>query len=420
MISATGLRCVSDRELLAQVQALVQTGNEAAAKLVAQLGELEARRLYLSAACSSLFDFCTRRLGLSEPAAYTRIASARAARRFPTVLQLLASGRLHLSGLCALAPHLTKSNHEQLLGFACGRSLKSVKALVAERCPRDDVPDRIRKLPVCSRVVGAPQTAPAPAARAAQSALGSPASPEREARVDPAGVATGASMPAAAVLAAEGTRDTAVGAVSLQRPCATEDRDQPAPTRQPAQFRPDQRVEPLAQARYRVQFTASAELRDQIRKAQELLSHAVPNRDLAIIFERALGLLIAEQERRRLGACVSSTQVRSGHEISAQPAVRSRHIPAAVRRLVWKRDGGQCTFVDAHGRRCAERRFLEFEHRTPYAEGGLPTVDNVCLLCRAHNRAAAERRYGRPYLEHRIRQEQRARGTRPEPSGRGR
>jgi len=419
MTSATGLRRVSDRELLHQVHGLVQAGNEAAANLVAHLGELDVRKLYLSAACSSLFDFCTRRLGLSEPAAYTRIASARAARRFPAVLELLSTGRLHLSGLCALAPHLTQSNHEQLLGFACGQSLKSVKALVAERCPRDDIPDRIRKLPNCSRAMGAPRTAPSPAG---QSASGPPVNPEREARVQVVGGPTEAVMPAAAVSGEEGRRNTAVGAVSLQRPCASEDRRQPAPepVRQPAQPRPDQRVEPLAQARYRVQFTASAELRDQIRKAQELLSHAVPNGDLAIIFERALRLLISEQERRRLGACAPSTAVRSGQETKAHPALRSRHIPAAVRRLVWKRDGGQCTFVDAQGRRCAERRFLEFEHRTPYAEGGPPTVENVCLLCRAHNRAAAERRYGRAYLEHRIHQEQQTRGTRPDPSGRRR
>jgi hypothetical protein len=63
----------------------------------------------------------------------------------------------------------------------------------------------------------------------------------------------------------------------------------------------------------------------------------------------------------------------------------SRHVPAAVRRAVWTRDGGRCAFVGANGRRCTERGFIEFHHTAPYAAGGAATVDSIELRCRAHN-----------------------------------
>lgn len=74
-------------------------------------------------------------------------------------------------------------------------------------------------------------------------------------------------------------------------------------------------------------------------------------------------------------------------------AGRSRHIPAAVKREVWKRDGGQCAFVGTQGR-CTERGFLEFHHVEPYAVGGQAVVENVELRCKPHNLHEAEKRLG--------------------------
>src|SRR2546421_13029803 len=71
---------------------------------------------------------------------------------------------------------------------------------------------------------------------------------------------------------------------------------------------------------------------------------------------------------------------RSGHS-SKDP----RHIPAHVKRAVWKRDGGRCTHVDEKGHRCAERKFLEYDHEEPVARGGEATVKGVRLRCHAHN-----------------------------------
>ena len=113
----------------------------------------------------------------------------------------------------------------------------------------------------------------------------------------------------------------------------------------------------------------------------------MPNGDLAQVFDRALTVLVEELERRKFAATRRPGASRGQSE-------DSRHIPAAVKRAVVMRDGGRCAFVAPEGRRCDERRFLEFHHLQPYGAHGKPTVDNIALRCRAHNRYEAELFYG--------------------------
>jgi hypothetical protein len=63
------------------------------------------------------------------------------------------------------------------------------------------------------------------------------------------------------------------------------------------------------------------------------------------------------------------------------------------------RDGFQCTFIDGEGRRCPSRAFLQLHHEQAHALGGLPTLENLRLLCGPHNRLLAERDFGRAHQE---------------------
>ena len=135
-----------------------------------------------------------------------------------------------------------------------------------------------------------------------------------------------------------------------------------------------------------MQFTVSRETHDKLRRVQDLLRHSIPNGDPAAIFDRALTLLLADLEK-------ASWRQLSARAPLRPTAPRSRHIPAAVRREVWKRDSGQCAFVGTQGR-CTERGFLEFHHLQPYADGGATTAENLELRCRAHNVYEAERYFG--------------------------
>ena len=69
-------------------------------------------------------------------------------------------------------------------------------------------------------------------------------------------------------------------------------------------------------------------------------------------------------------------------------AARTRAIAAAVRRHVWLRDRGRCTYRDPEtGRCCGSRHLVQIDHIQPYAMGGPSSAENLRLLCAAHNRA---------------------------------
>jgi hypothetical protein len=134
---------LSDSELLGSLDRVVRSNRAVTAELLAHLVEVESRRLYLDASCSSMFSYCTERLGLDEAAAYKRIAAARQARRFPVILDMVADGRLHVAGVCLLAGHLTHDNHRELLEASTGKSKRGIERLLADRQPKPDVPARI-------------------------------------------------------------------------------------------------------------------------------------------------------------------------------------------------------------------------------------------------------------------------------------
>jgi hypothetical protein len=345
---------LSDAELLRRVVLLAGREREATVELVSHLAELDARKLHLREGYGSLFTYCTGALRLAEHAAYNRIDAARLSRRFPAILDLLADGSLNLSTARLLAPHLQPDNFEKLVAQARGRSKREVEALVARLAPRPDVAASVRQLPTRA------QTAPVQA------------TPSPVGTVLPTGLA--AASEAGAVPSSFAASDSR-GLSPSEIPTAPE-----RPTHRPA-------ITSLAPERYRVQFTIGAATHEKLRQAQDLLRREIPDGDPGVLFDRALTLLLEDVARKKVGGA-AKPRPRPGTRS------RSRHIPAAVKRAVWLRDGARCAFVAANGRRCTERVFLEFHHRDPYAIGGEETVANISLRCRPHNVYEAELAFG--------------------------
>ena len=329
---------LSDDELLAQVHLCVADERHATARLIASLAELDARRLYLGAGCSSLFTYCTQLLHLSEHAAYHRIEAARAARGFPVILDLLAEGSVHLTAIGLLASHLTPENHREVLAAARHKSKREIEHLVATLWPKPAIPSTVRKLPASSG--------------AANAAAPSPCS---------------SSDPAEALSTAAPLLTTTTAAPRPARPAST--------------------VSPLSTERYKLQCTITRETYEKLCRARDLLRHSIPNGEPAEILDRALTLLVADLERKRLAA-TGKPRPRA-----REAAKRSRYIAADVKRAVWARDGGRCAFVGTEGR-CSETGFLEIHHVVPYASGGEAVAANLQLRCRAHNAHEAERYFG--------------------------
>jgi 5-methylcytosine-specific restriction endonuclease McrA len=342
---------LSDRDLLAMVHQLADDERLATARLIASLAELDARRLYLGQGCSSLFTYCTKVLHFSEHAAYLRIEAARAARKYPVLLERLNTGEITLTAISLLAPHLTPNNYQHLVEAARYTSKRDIERLVVTLRPQAPVATVIRKLPEPVR------QAPDHATAVADATL-----------LRPAVVTT---APAVANV-------TPIAAFSASPPSGEPGRT--APATKPAI------VKPLDAERYKVQFTVNRDTFERLRRVQDLMRHVCADGDVAIVFERALTLFLEHLERTKLARVSRPRQ-------TTRVAGRSRRVPGDVRRAVWIRDGGQCAFVGPCGR-CTELGFLEFHHVVPFADGGAATVENIQLRCRAHNQYESVQWFG--------------------------
>jgi hypothetical protein len=356
-----GISELSDSELLANTRGLIGRSNQVFAALLAHLGEVEARGLHRTRACSSLFAYCVYELRLSEDAAVRRVAAARLVRKFPRLLDAVAAGELHLTGLLLLGPHLTRENFGDVMARAKYRSKKEITKLVRLLDPLPDVPARIEALGPIQQ--GATHRNPTWSEQVASFC------PVRE-------LAPG-----------DRPRDWA----------ASEESSAPART-----------TEPL---RYKVQFTATEEYVDLMERAAALLSNRGEQNGIEEIHLRALRLLVERLEKRRFGAPArtaksakppASAKSMDSSKNTSKPskplARRSRHIPARIRRAVFERDGARCTHRDDGGQRCRETHRLELHHLVPFAQGGEHTPANLTLRCAAHNALAAELDFGTEHI----------------------
>jgi hypothetical protein len=274
---------------------------------------------------------------MSEHAAYGRIEAARAARRWPSLLELLADGALHLTTVTLLSRHLTEENHAVLFAAARHKTKREVEEIVAALQPQPAVASMVRKLP----------TPP------------------------------GMTIPVTSLIQERAETDEAPNIGSDTDAIDEPGRQKPASQKRRAE------VTPLAPERYKLQCTVSRETYDKLRQAQDLLRHRIPDGDIGTIVDRALTLLLGELHKTK-HAAVDRPRV-------GQPRVaHRRHVPAGVKRVVWERDKGRCAFKGAAGR-CTEQGFLEYHHVIPFADGGSTTADNLELRCRAHNAHEAQR-----------------------------
>ncbi len=157
---------LSDDELLSSLSAVCFETRRLLGRLLLHLIEVEARRLDLRSACSSLFDFCMRRLGMSESSAVRRIEAARLVRRFPTLLEHITRGDVHLTALLLLRDHFTDSNVEELVAATAGKTKREIQELLAARAPKPDVLPTITVVPTPPTLQSpSPARVPTPPAR---------------------------------------------------------------------------------------------------------------------------------------------------------------------------------------------------------------------------------------------------------------
>src|SRR5438445_3536074 len=276
---------LSDQDLLARLSMLAGRERETLAELLAHLATRDDRSgVYAARGYGSLYAYCTQALRFSEDAACNRRDTARVCRRFPIILDMIASGEMTLASMRLLEQHLTAQNHQAVLAKAKGRTRGEIEILVATLAPQPDARSLVRKLPTPTT------SAPPPTAMGAINA------------------------------APELSSTTA----------STAARPAPRPT-----------VKPTAPERYRVQFTIGQETREKLRRLQALLRREIPDGDPGVLFDRAITVLLAQVESRKLGLTAkprSSSPIRPGTDTGdiRTPPPPSRGVPRAVRRAAGK------------------------------------------------------------------------------------
>ncbi len=323
---------LSDVALVRDLTSLLAQERSTLAAVLAHVAEVDSRRLYLPAGCPSMFAYCVGELRMSEDAAKKRIQAARAARQFAVVFAALAAGRVHLTGLCQIAPYLSAENADALLSAVSLKTCSEIALILGERFPTTE------SLPLVS-----------------ESAEG-----------------------AAQHVSFNGTEQDS-------RVASQSDESRSAALRSIAK--------PTASDRVTLQLTISRAAYEQLQYAQSLMSHVAPSGDLAAVIERGAEALVTRLEKQRFAA-TGRPRARAG-----APSDDPRYLPAHVRRAVWERDGGRCTFVGDGGHRCESRTLLEFDHIVPVARDGAATLQNLRLRCRGHNQLDAERVFGERFME---------------------
>ena len=428
---------LSDDELLANTRRLVGRSNQLLAALLAHLAEVETRGVHRSRRCASLYTYCIYELRFSEDAAARRSAAARFAKEFPTLLDAVAAGELHLTGLLMIGPHLTRENHAEVLARAKFRTKKELTKLVRDLNPLPEVPDCIEPL--------GPEQQPILSARnPSWQQLAAALSPQ--VRELPAG-----DEPSS--WANDGLESIAAHELALQR--ANGDAASAADSALPVGPVPSDLPPVTGPQLFQMQFGTVEEHVQLVERAKALLARERPDVTLGQLHLEAMKLLVAALEKRKFavkqrprdetpstprdgtsGAAelapappnseplrtkpprqrVDSSKVEqpSSHPCCEcrgaskareskpdAPRSRSRYVAAAVRREVYRRDDGCCTYVDARGRRCGEARYLELHHLQPFANGGANVALNLTLRCAAHNALAAETDFGRRLIANR-------------------
>jgi 5-methylcytosine-specific restriction endonuclease McrA len=313
-----------------------------------------------------------------------------------------------------LAPHLDSQNATELFTACCRKTRRQVDELLAARFPRPDVREQIRRLPTRTPVQ-APVIADEPEIETHDDAVVEPKAASQGSE------ATFAELPR---FTGNNGSEPALPVVGLP----------------PARHR---ELEALSSDRFGVHFTADAELKELLERARALASHRLPKNDLSGLMRLVLASFVKHEEARRfavgrkprrtkadatqakapspratppggVGSAIASPEDNSelvrprGSQVAwvaagfAKQSKRSRHVPAAVRREVYLRDRGQCSFVSEDGRRCEARAALELDHVEPWAKLGDAQVDNIRLRCRAHNQLHARECFGGRHIEAKI------------------
>jgi 5-methylcytosine-specific restriction endonuclease McrA len=336
------------RDFTVRLADLLRRERSAMSEFLVLLADFDRRRLWQDLGYASLFSFLHRELGLSKGAAHYRKTAAELVQRFPGVVEPLRDGRLCITSIVELAKVLSPENRDEVIPrfFHCS---KREAAEVAAAIRPNEAPPRREVVTVPLRTAG-------------PVALVQTVEPEMASRAEVVDAGQVAVQP-------------------VEPPHAN------FPTL-PQKGR--ELTEPLTADLRRLHVTVSRRFVEKLEAARAALSHTHAAVSAEEILEAGLDLLLARGARNK---------GRVEKPLASSRPARSEHLPARVKREVWKRDGGRCQWPLESGGICGSTLRLEFDHVIPRARAGPSTIENTRLLCRFHNQLAARQIYGDEWMD---------------------
>lgn len=143
-------RLLSDEQLIAKMEAYVEDERARLHTFLSWLGEADSRKLLTGNGYDSTFDYCVRRLKLSEDEAYRRIHAARAVVALPELRAALAGGHLSLSAVSKIAPHVGRPDAAEIISQAKGKTARQIDEILAPLHLLPEKRDIVRSVAVAS------------------------------------------------------------------------------------------------------------------------------------------------------------------------------------------------------------------------------------------------------------------------------
>ncbi|MBI2645803.1 MAG: hypothetical protein HYW85_02040 [Deltaproteobacteria bacterium] len=231
---------------------------------------------------------------------------------FPEVLEHLSHGSLTLISLSLIESHVTQENGKELIHQIFGKKKEEVEYLLSTLFSKEEpkTKDKIRRLPVIKKE--------SQHFHSEGIKLGTLDFSQKEPEIFPT--------------ISQALSDTASSKVQEIR-------------------------------KVKIEFVADEKVARLIERAKELLRHKYPHGKLEDLVREAFELLLEKKDPTR--------KINRNEVVRKISQSATRHVPERVKREIWQRDHGQCTFVSQEGKSCESKEFLQLDHIRPWALGGL-------------------------------------------------
>jgi hypothetical protein len=157
----------------------------------------------------------------------------------------------------------------------------------------------------------------------------------------------------------------------------------------------------ISKTQTNLHFTIDNELQKKLDHIKNLISHKNAKPSMNELLAIMADITIEQLEKKK--GINKKVHTSSKHCVTIKPnqndppshlKIRSRYISKNVRREVYQKAQGQCEYVSPEGNRCQCRKFLQYEHTTPFSKGGLNNIATLVLFCSEHNALRAKQEFG--------------------------